>query len=71
MQADLDTLKEAHATFIGFILDQQLDDVRNGIVPGNSVAVAGLSSRDRERLRNALESVGHLDELVRTFLFAS
>jgi CBS domain-containing protein len=71
MQADLDTLKETHATFIGFILDQQLDDVRNGFVPGNSVAVARLSSRDRERLRNALDSVGHLDELVRTLLFAS
>ena len=69
MEADLDALKEAHAVFMDFILDQQLNDIRNGISPTNTYAVDRLMPRDRERLRTALASVSNLDEMLRYHLF--
>jgi DNA polymerase-3 subunit epsilon/CBS domain-containing protein len=66
---DLDALSEAQATFLDLILDQQIDDIEHGIPPTNDVAVKRLSRRDRERLRAALSSVAHLEELTRDLLF--
>lgn len=68
---DVDALEQAHALFVDFILDQQLEDIQNGIRPSNSVAVARLSWRDRRRLKDALESIAHLDQMVRDLLFVS
>jgi DNA polymerase-3 subunit epsilon/CBS domain-containing protein len=70
-ERDLDLLKDAHAAFIDLILAQQLQDIGRGVVPSNTVAVDRLSARDRTRLKAALESVVHLNDLVRGLLFKS
>jgi CBS domain-containing protein len=65
----LDTLKDAHGVFIEMILAQQLDDIGRGVAATNTVAVDRLSARDRTRLRIALESIAHLQDMVRDLLF--
>ena len=68
-KSDLDALIEAQATLLDLILGQQIEDITHGTPSSNAVAVKRLSSRDRARLRSALESVRHLDDLTRDFLF--
>jgi DNA polymerase-3 subunit epsilon/CBS domain-containing protein len=68
-ERDLEMLKDAHGVFIDMILAQQLKDIERGVAAPNAVAVAGLAVRDRSRLKTALESVAHLNELVRDLLF--
>jgi CBS domain-containing protein len=68
-ESDLDLLKDAYGVFIDLILGQQIDDVGRGVSPTNTVAIERLSRRERARLRNALESVTHLNDLVRDLLF--
>jgi DNA polymerase-3 subunit epsilon/CBS domain-containing protein len=68
-QGDLDMLKDAHGVFVDLILAQQLEDMSRGVAPSNTVMVERLSKRERERLRTALESVAHLNEMVRDLLF--
>ena len=70
-ESDLDMLKDAHGVFIDMILGQQLDDIGRGVAPTNTVAVDRLSGRERTRLRVALNSVTHLNEMVRDLLFRS
>ncbi len=66
---DLEALIEAQGTFLDLILMQQVTDVARGTPPSNAVVVKGLSRRDRERLRAALNAVRHLDQLTRDMLF--
>ena len=66
---DLEALIEAQGTFLDLTLAQQVADVEHGTPPSNAVAVKGLSRRDRERLRAALDAVRHLDHLTRDLLF--
>jgi DNA polymerase-3 subunit epsilon/CBS domain-containing protein len=68
-ETDLDPLVEAQATLLDLILAQQIEDIAHGTQPSNAVAVKRLSFRDRARLRSALESVRHLDDLTRDLLF--
>jgi DNA polymerase-3 subunit epsilon/CBS domain-containing protein len=68
-ERDLDMLEGAHSVFIDMILAQQLQDIGRGVAATNAVAVDRLSTRDRSRLKTALESVAHLNELVRDLLF--
>jgi DNA polymerase-3 subunit epsilon/CBS domain-containing protein len=68
-KTDLDPLVEAQATLLDLILAQQIEDIAHGTQPSNAVAVKRLSFRDRARLRSALESVRHLDDLTRDLLF--
>jgi DNA polymerase-3 subunit epsilon/CBS domain-containing protein len=68
-ERDLEMLKDAHGVFIDMILAQQLKDIERGVAATNAVAVDGLAVRDRSRLKTALESVAHLNELVRDLLF--
>lgn len=65
----LEMLKDAHGVFVDMILAQQLDDIGHGLTPTNTVAVDRLSGRERTRLRGALDSVAHLNEMVRDLLF--
>ena len=67
-ERDLDALADAQAVFLECILAQQIEDCERGQPPSNSVAVERLSRHDRARLRGALRSVEHLDELVRDLL---
>jgi DNA polymerase-3 subunit epsilon/CBS domain-containing protein len=69
LEADLDTLEEAHACFLELILKQQIDDIEYGRPPSNAVEVKRLSRRERERLRGALRLVEHVGEMARDFLF--
>ena len=66
---DLEGLSEAQAVFLDLILAQQVADIEQGRPASNKVAVASLSARDRDRLREALKAVAHLDELTRDLLF--
>lgn len=66
---DLDALAHAHGEFLGLILGQQLADMRDGLPPGNKVAVKPLSREQRAQLRESLGAVRHLDVLMRDLLF--
>jgi DNA polymerase-3 subunit epsilon/CBS domain-containing protein len=66
---ELDALIEAQGVFLDLILKQQIADLERGRPPSNAVEVKGLSRRDRERLRAALQAVENLDELGRGLLF--
>lgn len=68
-KSDLDALIEVQATLLDLILAQQIEDIGHGTPPSNAVAVKRLSARERARLRAALESVHHLDDLTRDLLF--
>jgi CBS domain-containing protein len=68
-ERDLDALVEAQGTFLDLLLAQQIEDLEQGLPPSNTVLVKRLSRHDQERLRSALEAVGHLDELTRDLLF--
>ncbi len=68
-ESELDMLKDAHGVFIDMILAQQIDDIGRGVAPTNTVAVDRLTGRERTRLRIALESVAHLNDIVRDLLF--
>ena len=67
--SDLDALIAAQETLLDLVLVQQTEDLERGIPPSNAVAVKNLSSRDRDRLRAALEAVGHIDDVTRGLLF--
>ncbi len=67
--SDIDALLEAHPVFLELILAQQLEDIHGGLPAANTVAVKRLSSRERERLQSALQTVRHLDEFTRQMLF--
>jgi DNA polymerase-3 subunit epsilon/CBS domain-containing protein len=66
---DLAALDEAHGTFIGLILGQQIDDIEHGLPAGNAVTVKRLPPKDYNRMRTALDAVRHLDEITRDLLF--
>jgi CBS domain-containing protein len=66
---DLEALERAQALFLDLILAQQLADMRDGLPPGNKVAVKRLSREQRSALREALAAVRHLDALTRDLLF--
>jgi CBS domain-containing protein len=68
-ESDLEMVRDAHGVFIDMILAQQIDDIGRGVAPTNTVAVDRLGARERTRLRIALESVVHLNEMVRDLLF--
>ena len=66
---DLDTLVEAQGIFLDLLIAQQIADIGLGIPATNAVDVKRLSDRDRDRLRAALKSLEHLDEIARDLLF--
>lgn len=71
MEADLEVLDEAHALFVDLVLRQQLEDAGQGRPLDNTVEARRLTRRERERLRIALRSVQHVDDMVRNLLFKS
>jgi DNA polymerase-3 subunit epsilon/CBS domain-containing protein len=68
-ERDLDALADAQETFLGLLIRQQIEDLELGIPPSNAVLVRRLTRRDRDRLREALDAVAHLDELAHDLLF--
>ena len=67
--SDLDALIAAQDTFLNLLLAQQIHDIERGRPPSNAVAVKPLLSRERDRLRSALEAVEHIDDVMRGLLF--
>ncbi len=66
---DLEMLARAQGVFLDLILAQQLADMRDGLPPGNKVAVKRLSREQRKALSESLSAVRHLDDLRRDLLF--
>jgi len=66
---DIDALLEAQQVFLNLLVAQQIRDISNGIPPSNAVEIKGLNRLERERLRSALSSVGHLEAMTRDLLF--
>ena len=67
--SDLDALIAAQDTFLNLLLAQQIHDIERGRPPSNAVVVKPLLSRERDRLRSALEAVEHIDDVMRGLLF--
>jgi DNA polymerase-3 subunit epsilon/CBS domain-containing protein len=65
---DFDAWIDAHGVIVNAILAQQLVDIAEGRPPSNTVEVRRLSRAEYRRLRNALNSLKHLDETVRGLL---
>jgi DNA polymerase-3 subunit epsilon/CBS domain-containing protein len=68
-EVDFDRFEEALELFLKLLLQQQITDIRQGRQPGNGVAAQTLSRHEREQLREALSSVGHIGDFVRDLLF--
>ena len=68
---DLERLIDAHGLFLTLIARQQVRDIGEGRPPSNAVEVANLSRLERDRLIEALQSLGALDTLVRDLLFTA
>jgi DNA polymerase-3 subunit epsilon/CBS domain-containing protein len=66
---DLDSLIDAHELFLDLILKQQLEDIRRGLKPENTVEARRLSHRERKQLRAALSAAEHADVTTRDLLF--
>jgi DNA polymerase-3 subunit epsilon/CBS domain-containing protein len=67
-QHDLDAWIDAHGVIVNAILAQQLVDIAEGRPPSNTVEVRRLSRAENRSLKNALNSLRHLDETVRGLL---
>jgi DNA polymerase-3 subunit epsilon/CBS domain-containing protein len=65
---DIDGLIQAHGVLLAAVLDQQLVDMAAGRPPSNKVEVRRLPGAEQERLKAALRSLRHADELVRDLL---
>jgi signal-transduction protein with cAMP-binding, CBS, and nucleotidyltransferase domain len=61
---DGERLAEALEVFSGLILDQQIRDLGQGLDVGTKVAVDGLNSLGRTRLKEALRQVDQLTKMV-------
>jgi len=58
----------AHGVLRGAVLDQQLVDIAAGTPPSNKVEPRRLGRTELSRLKDALWSVKHADEMVRALL---
>lgn len=67
-QSDLDAMLEAHRVILGVILDQQLIDIAAGRPPSNKVEVKRLTRAEQARLKNALGSIKHADDMLHDVL---
>ncbi len=68
-RSDLARLMDAHGVILKCILAQQLADLRAGHPVGNTVEPRRLSKPVLEDLKTALESVSHIENVVRDLLF--
>lgn len=68
VEEDLARLMDAHELILGLILDQQLEDLRNGLPPTSQVEVRRLLDLEQDRLKEALHVVGQIDLMVKNAL---
>jgi DNA polymerase-3 subunit epsilon/CBS domain-containing protein len=65
---DLDAMVAAHGVLLAAVLDQQLVDIAAGIPPSNKVDPRRLGAAAQGRLKDALQSLKHVDQMVRDLL---
>jgi CBS domain-containing protein len=68
--ADLAGLDEDHQLALELILAQQLEDIAEGLPPGNRVLARAITARQTQALKAALARQGNLSELLRDALAA-
>lgn len=68
VEEDLARLLDAHELMLGLILDQQLEDLANGQMATSQVAVRRLLDLEQDRLKEALQLVGQIDQIVKSAL---
>jgi DNA polymerase-3 subunit epsilon/CBS domain-containing protein len=69
-ERELDALVDAHGILLGAILAQQLVDLGAGTPPSNRIEVRRLERSELTKLKEALHSLKHRDEMVRDLLTA-
>jgi len=67
-ERDLDALVESHGILLDAVLNQQLADIAAGRPPSNKVEIRRLDRAELEKLKDALRSLKHADEMVRDLL---
>lgn len=63
-------LKDAHELLLRVVLEQQIEDCGQGLAPSSRVEVKRLDGLTRQRLREALRLIQHIDMTVRDALTA-
>ena len=61
-------LRQAQEALLGFILQQQLDDLAAGIAPSTRIDPARLTRPDRARLKDTLKALEAIPLLLRDAL---
>jgi DNA polymerase-3 subunit epsilon/CBS domain-containing protein len=67
-ETDLDALIDGQEILLSAILAQQLIDIAAGQPASNKVEVRRLGRREQERVKRALASLKHVDQMVRDLL---
>jgi signal-transduction protein with cAMP-binding, CBS, and nucleotidyltransferase domain len=67
-EEDFARLLDAHEMILGLMLDQQLEDLSNGLPATSQVEVRRLLELEQGRLKEALYLVGQIDIIVRNAL---
>jgi CBS domain-containing protein len=70
-EGDLNAMIETQRLVLSAILDQQLADIAAGRPPSNKVEVKRLSRGDQAKLKDALQSIRHANEMLRDLLVAT
>jgi DNA polymerase-3 subunit epsilon/CBS domain-containing protein len=69
-ESDLNAMIETQRVILSAILDQQLADIAAGRPPSNKVEVKRLARGDQAKLKDALTSIKHANEMLRDLLVA-
>jgi CBS domain-containing protein len=69
-EGDLNAMIETQRVVLAAILDQQLADIAAGRPPSNKVEMKRLSRDDQSKLKDALQSIKHANEMLRDLLIA-
>lgn len=69
-ESDLNAMIETHRVILSAILDQQLADIAAGRPPSNKVEIKRLSRPEQTKLKDALASIRHANEMLRDLLVA-
>ncbi|NJM91848.1 MAG: hypothetical protein HC861_03590 [Rhodospirillaceae bacterium] len=68
VEEDFARLLDAHEMILGLMLDQQLEDLSQGLPATSQVEVRRLLDLEQDRLKEALHLVGQIDLIVRNAL---
>ncbi len=68
VEEDFARLLDAHEMILGLMLDQQLEDLSNGLSATSQVEVRRLLDLEQDRLKQALHMVGQIDLIVKNAL---